>query len=222
MNHGMKVICPKCRTALPIEDVNVLTDVALCRRCEQTFAYSELVEEQETGPVDLNRPPQGAWFKRTPGGFEIGSTTRSAVAFFLVPFICLWSGGSLGGIYGSQIIKGKFVLGQSLFGIPFLLGTLVFGSIAVMAVCGKVVVRLDGKNGEVFTGVGPIGVRRRFQKDDVTAVRRADARGGNGGRRRMPFQLTLEGRKRIRFASGLKTERLEFMLAALRQMLIRS
>jgi len=34
---------------------------------------------------------------------------------------------SLGGIYGSQIMKGKFVLGQSLFGIPFLLGTLVFG-----------------------------------------------------------------------------------------------
>ena len=39
----MKAVCPKCRGAIPLDDVNVATDIALCRRCEQTFAYSELI-----------------------------------------------------------------------------------------------------------------------------------------------------------------------------------
>lgn len=212
----MKTRCPKCRVEIPLDDVNVAANIALCRRCEESFAFSELLEEQEAGPVDLNQPPKGAWFRRTPGGFEVGSTTRSAAALFLVPFMCVWSGASLGGIYGSQIMKGKFELGQSLFGIPFLLGTLLFGSIAVMAVVGKIVVRVDGKNGEVFTGVGPIGWRRKFQRDDVTGVRRSQRRGSKG---QVSDQITIEGRKTINFGAGMKTERMTFMLAALRQWL---
>ena len=64
------------------------------------------------------------------------------MAFFLVPFMCVWSGGSLGGIYGSQFFQSKFDLSMSLFGIPFVLGTLLFGSFALMTVCGKVVVSI--------------------------------------------------------------------------------
>jgi len=212
---SMKAVCPKCRGAIPLDDVNVARDIAVCRRCEQTFAYSELIEEQEAAPVDPNRPPKGTWFKRTPGGFEVGSTTRSPIAFFLVPFMCVWSGFSLSGIYGTQIAKGKFNLMMSLFGIPFLLGTLLFGSIALMAACGKVRVRLDGKNGEVFTGVGPVGWRQRFQKDDVTGVRRTERLGDKG----VSHQIMIEGRKPIQFASGLSVERLNFLLGTLRQAL---
>ena len=115
-----------------------------------------------------------------------------------------------------QIMKGKFELGQSLFGIPFLIGTMIFGSIAVMSVCGKVVVRVDGKNGEVFTGVGPIGWRRKFQREDVTGVRRSQHRGSKG---QVSDQITIEGRKTINFAAGMNAERMNFMLAALRQWL---
>jgi hypothetical protein len=211
---SMKAVCPKCRGAIPLDDVNVATDIAVCRRCEQTFAYSELLEEQDAEPVDPNRPPKGAWYRRTPGGFEAGSTTRSPIAFFLVPFMCVWAGGSLGGIYGTQIAKGNFNLMLSLFGIPFLLATLLFGSIALMAACGKVVVRVEGKNGEVFIGVGPVGWRRRFQKDDVTSVRRTKHRGSEGS---VSDQITIEGRSPIRFALGLPAERLNFLLGALRQ-----
>ena len=51
---------------------------------------------------------------------SLGATTRSPIAFFLVPFMCVWSGGSLGGVYGSQVLNGEFDLGISLFGIPFI------------------------------------------------------------------------------------------------------
>jgi hypothetical protein len=83
-----------------------------------------------------------------------------------------------------------------------------------MAACGKVLVRVDGKNGEVFTGVGPVGFRRRFQKDDVTGVRRTAHRSNKG---EVSDQITIEGRKPIRFALGLPAERLNFLLGTLRQ-----
>ena len=41
-------------------------------------------------------------------GFRLTLSTRSCIAFFLVPFTLFWAGGSLGGIYGTQIAKGEF------------------------------------------------------------------------------------------------------------------
>ena len=74
----------------------------------------------------------------------------------LISFLCLWSSVSMWSIYGQQIVQGKFELTGSLLGLPFVLGTLVFGSAVLMAVCGKVVVQVDDLAGSVFTGVGPV------------------------------------------------------------------
>ncbi len=202
----MKIVCPSCRADIPLDDVNVSTDVALCRRCKSHFSYSELLAASGAGEVDLQRPPTGTWFRRTPLGFAVGASTRSPEAFFLVPFMCVWSGISLGGIYGKQIASGIFDFASSLFGIPFLLGTLYFGTLAVMKVCGKVVVSVDRDEGAVFTGVGPIGWRQRFNWREVTTVR------SNEGK------IMLEGQRRIDLASLLNSERLYFILAALRRM----
>jgi hypothetical protein len=201
---------------IPLDDVNVSTDLALCRRCGETWDYSDLVKDGELPAVNLMEPPRGAWFRQMPPrSFEVGVSTRSAAAFFLVPFMCVWSGFSLGGIYGSQIVKRHFNPTMSLFGIPFVLGTLLFGSIALMAACGKVTVRVDGDAGVIFTGVGPFGWRRRFSWNGVSAIRRTEKR---GNRESSSEQLTFEGEKRLNFAAGVKAERLDFMLAALRQM----
>lgn len=217
LTHNMrsKTLCPKCRLGIPLEDVNVSTDLALCRQCGQTWSYADLVDDSETLDFNLMNPPKGAWFREIPPrGFVAGVSTRSPIALFLVPFMCVWSGFSLGGIYGTQFVKGEFSLTQSLFGIPFLLGTLLFGSIAIMSVCGKVVVSVDGDGGTIFSGVGPLGWRRRFNWRKVSAIRRTEKRGNRGSTSQ---QLTLEGEERLNFASGVKEERLDFMLAALRK-----
>jgi len=208
-----KIICPQCHSEIPLEDVNVSTNIALCRLCGQTWSYAELIEDNPTD-FDLMNPPKGAWYReRPPRGFEVGASTRSAVAFFLVPFMCVWSGGSLGGIYGSQLAKRHFSLGESLFGIPFILGTLLFGSIAVMSMCGKVCVTVEGDDGILFMGVGPIGWRRRFNWQKVTSIRRTESY----NRRSLSQQITFEGEKRLNFGSNLKDDRLNFMLTALRK-----
>src|SRR5438445_11552164 len=109
-----ELACPTCSTPIKSDDVNVSKDVAYCRKCNAAFTLSESVYHNETPApnIDLNNPPRGVWFEQTFDGFVVGATTRSAIAFVLVPFMCVWSGGSLGGIYGSQIMSGKFNLGM--------------------------------------------------------------------------------------------------------------
>ena len=208
--------CPKCQAEIPLADVNVAKDMALCRKCDESLSFAELVQEDEANPeLDLNHPPKGMWFNRTPSGFELGSSTRSGAAFFLVPFVCFWSGGSMGGIYGSQIIKGDFNLTMSLFGLPFLLGSVVLGAITIMCVCGKVCVRRDGMDGEVFAGVGSIGFRKRFKWDEVKSIRQVTKIGSKG---RHYKQLCLQTDRPISIASHLRKDRMDFFFGALRQL----
>lgn len=212
----MNIACPTCGGDIALSDVNVSTDVALCRRCEKNFSYAELCASQNLALVDLRRPPKGAWFLESTRGFEVGATTRSAIALFLVPFMVLWSGGSLGGIYGTQLMKGEFDPEASLFGVPFLIGTLVLGSVALMAVAGKIVLRVEGDDGALFTGVGPIGWTRRFNWREMRSVRTTVSTGSRGATRE---RITLEGQQRIDFGLGITSERRHFIEACIRQAL---
>jgi hypothetical protein len=198
-----------------LADVNVATDIALCRRCERNFSYAEATSASPEAGVDLSRPPKGAWFQRTARGFVVGASTRSPSALFLVPFMLVWSGGSLGGIYGSQWFSGKFNLPVSLFGIPFVLGSLILGSLALMTVCGQVVVTVESGSGTIFTGVGRLGWRRKFRWNEIATIRTSKTHSNEGG---TSEQITMEGKSRVDFASMLNVERRYFMLAALLRM----
>jgi hypothetical protein len=214
MSDSVEVVCPKCQSDVPLEDVNVANDIALCRKCAYNFSFADAIEQQAIEPVDLTRPPKGVWYKRTPNGFELGSTTRSAAAFFLVPFMMIWSGGSLGGIYGSQIAKGDFKLGMSLFGLPFLFGTILFGSFAVMTVCGKFVVRAEGREGELFIGAGSLGYRKKFRWDEVKDIRIETRRGSKG---REYQQILIDAGSPVAI-SNVPASRLNFFYGALHQL----
>ena len=214
MSESVEVVCPKCHGDIPLEDVNVANDIALCRKCAHNFSFAEAIQQDDVEFVDLNRPPKGVWYKRTPNGFELGSSTRSAAALFIVPFMVLWSGFSLGGIYGSQIAKGHFNLGMSLFGLPFLFGTVLFGSIAVMTVCGKFCVRAEGKQGEVFIGAGSLGYRKKFRWEDVKDIRIETKRSAKGNNYE---QILIDADSAIGIPN-IPGSRMRFFLGALRQL----
>lgn len=210
----MKFNCPTCQQPLLADNINIQTDLALCKACGHTARVSELADI-DFNPGAVQSPPGGAWYQDTPLGQVVGATTRSAIAFFLVPFMCVWSGGSLGGIYGSQIRSGEFNPLLSAFGIPFLLGSIMFWSLALMAVCGKVEVRIREGSGVVFTGIGPLGWKRRFNLDEIEAIEDASTRsrypGAQGG------SIVLRGKTLLTFASGVREDRRYFMIQALRQ-----
>jgi hypothetical protein len=139
------------------------------------------------------------------------------IAIFLVPFMCVWSGFSLGGIYGTQIVDGKFNLVLSLFGIPFVIGTLLFGSIAVMSVCGKITLTVDNNLGRLFAGVGPIGWTRQFDWASITRIE--EDRLGYNYSGSHGLVIALIGKTRLKFGSMLREPRRYFLLQGLRKLL---
>jgi hypothetical protein len=216
-------MCPKCRAPIPSGQLNVAADLAVCPACNEAFTISSQISGGPSAvDFDIRQAPAGAWFEDTGTGWRIGGSTRSAVAFFLVPFMCVWSGGSLGGIYGMQIVHGEFNLWLSLFGIPFVLGTLALGSMAVMSVVGKVEVSVEHDEGRVFSGVGPFGRTQRFDWSSISAVEeglplvRNRGSGNSGG---MGPAISLVGQSRTSFGSMLNEARRYYVLQGLRTLL---
>jgi hypothetical protein len=130
--------------------------------------------------------------------------------------MCVWSGGSLGGIYGAQIAKGKFDPFISLFGIPFLLGSLLFWSIALMAIWGKVEVRVRDQVGTVFVGIGRMGWRRKFNLDEVENIADEAAKARYPGSQ--GAAITFTGKTKMSFGSNLNEARRYFVLNVLKQL----
>lgn len=216
--------CPDCQTELLPENINVQTDVGRCHNCQLLFTLSEAVRGLKTSAkphdndgFDPAQPPSGCWYRPEINQLVVGASTRSAIAFFLIPFMLVWSGGSLGGIYGTQIFNGEFDLMMSLFGIPFILGSVIFWTFALMSVAGKVELTLDSEGGTIFTGLGRIGIKKRFSWKDVRAVRESDLSvhypGSKNGR------LQLEGKTRISFGSGLNSSRRYYLLRTLQSVI---
>ncbi len=211
----MKITCPLCKNPIPTEQVNIAQDIGFCPSCDEAFKISDSFEPKKevVNEAILEEAPKGAWVRTSAREIIIGATTRSAAAFFLVPFMLVWSGGSLGGIYGSQIASGEFDLLMSLFGLPFLIGSIIFWALALMAINGKVEVSI-GHESKVFVGIGSLGWTRRFDWGSITTIHE-DISGVNypGGYNRA---IVLEGKGRIKFGSNLTSERQYFVVNALK------
>ena len=206
--------CPTCFTEIDNEHTNIQTDVALCQNCNLIFRISESIEETIADSFDINSPPDGTWLRNEINHIVLGATTRSVVAFFLVPFMMVWSGFSLGMLYGPQIISGEFNLFTSLFGIPFVLGSILFWGITLMTIGGKVEIILDKNGGNIFTGLGIIGINKKFTWDEISVIRenknQFNYRGSQGA------SIILEGTSRISFGKGLSETRRYFLYLALK------
>jgi hypothetical protein len=214
----MTLTCPLCRSTIAMEDINVSTDIALCRSCGKTFSFSEIVDRSATDGPDLTTPPAGAWFEQLPNGFRTGASTRSWMALFIVPFTCVWSGMSLSGIYGTQMRSGHFDPFSSLFGLPFLIGSFFLVGMCAMNIAGRIEVMQIEDKVSVFMGVGPLGWSRNFLWADFNSVREDSGRNAFNWNRQGQ-RIVLEGKRRAAFGSMLSDERRYFVLSALRKML---
>lgn len=209
----MKIKCAKCKQQIPADQINMSTDLAFCTFCNEAFKISEAVDLDIVNVNFLQNPPKGAWFRNEPDNIVVGATTRSPIAFLLVPFMIIWSGGSVGGIYGSQIIEGQFDPIRSLFGIPFLLGSVLFWSIALMAIWGKVEVTI-GEKSYVFVGLGKLGWKRHFDWHSVTSVSEGFSKINYPGSHNAT--IVLDGQSPLKFGTGLNEKRKHFVLNVLK------
>jgi len=210
--------CPKCKSKLQSENINIQSNIGKCDKCGNVFSISDSLNLKVDDGFNINKPPKGAWLQKDFNEIIIGATTRSPIAFFLVPFMVIWSGGSLGGLYGTQLSKGEFDLMQSLFGIPFLLGSVLFWGFALMSIWGKVEIRMDRQGGNIFTGIGQLGLSKTFKWKEVSSVKEAPSTvrypGSNSGK------LVLDGLNRISFGIGLNESRRYYLLSGLKSILL--
>jgi hypothetical protein len=221
--------CPNCKSEIVQQDINIQADIAQCVSCSTVFIISStfnssdnsnyLFDNQIEEGFELSKPPSGAWVKKGRENLIVGATTRSAIAFVLVPFMLVWSGGSIGGIYGTQVVSGEFSLFMSLFGIPFLIGSVIFWKLAFMAIWGKVVVTLDKEGGTIFTGIGSLGKTKKFVWSDISSVKEETSICYNRKGSRATTKIYLEGQKRVGFGSPLSEERRYYVLQSIKRIL---
>lgn len=241
--------CPKCSRAIFGDDINVAADVAFCRSCNLAHTFSSLAQGSGISPdVDLSRPPEGAWHRPSPLGATIGASHRSmAGAVFMFAFAGFWNGvisifvflalaatlGHLGveppAFLPEPIMNGK-PMGVSatlflwVFLTPFILIGLTLIAAFLSCLAGRTEARIRDPYGEIFTGIGSFGFKRRFARAAVKDVR-IDEREWRDrrGRRRRKTNIVLEMMegKPIHLGSSLSDERRQFVAAALRSTLIR-
>jgi hypothetical protein len=239
--------CSKCGKAIPSEDVNVANDVAYCRTCNLSHKLSTLTQGTELDAgIDLDNPPAGTWFTNDGTGPLIGATHRSlGTAIGALAFGLFWNGivsvfmlvalaGTLRNLgiplphwfpapnmNGSPMSVGMTIF-LWIFLTPFILIGLVMIGAFLSSLGGRTEVRIGNTEGVVFTGIGKLGYRRRFDASAVKDVRIDDKqwRDNDGDRRRKTY-IVIETReaKLVKFGSMLAEERRKFLAAAVRKVL---
>jgi hypothetical protein len=156
-------VCPDCGHSIPLEDINVSKDLALCRACGKTWTFSLVNAAKELKDVSSDDPPKGVRVETDfDGATKIIYQRLSPIAIFMVIFTVFWGGGSMCAIFGSQIKSGHFNVARSLVGVPFLLGTILLCTLSTFFLFGRWEIKIHREEGSVFVGVGPLGWRRKF------------------------------------------------------------
>lgn len=239
--------CPKCKAVIPSDDVNVANDVAFCRGCNALFKLSSLTSGAALeANLDINRPPAGAWYRSEGIEVVIGATHRAlgtaigalAISLFwngiVSIFVLLAIAGTLRNLHvplpdwfpvpnmnGNPMSVGMTIF-LWLFLTPFIVVGLAMIGAFLSSLAGRTEVRISNSEGVVFTGIGPLGLRRRFVPSSVVDVRINDQawRDNNGTTQRKTCIIleTREG-KQVKFGTMLKEERRRFVAGGVRRAL---
>lgn len=211
--------CQSCGAGIALADVNVANDIALCRACGKTMPFSVIAPIPGSADVDLQRPPKGVRIEESPiHGRSIIYRKMSPIVLFLIPFTAVWSGLSMFGIYGTQIKEGAFDPARSLFGLPFLIGTVVLVSVILFNLFGRWRI---GYSGGILTAVmelGPLGWTRRLVCDKSARVSIKPAKWQKNNVPQHLIQVDCQGSS-LKFGSSIPDEAKAFIAEAVRRTL---
>ena len=199
-----------------MEDINVSTDIALCRKCGVMGSFVTLCNVPNATAILRQPPPKGIKIEHDMMRGNSVTLSYRRIPFgllaFMIPFTAVWSGG----IYGTQFSKGEFDLGSSLFGIPFLLGTIFLVSSILFVLFGKWTIHLDCGEGTVFVGIGVMGWKRKFtyNRHSVLAIKKGNLSSGEDGPPKNNITITT-GNTEFSFGDTLKDDVKNYIAAFL-------
>jgi hypothetical protein len=246
---SVQPICPRCKSVIPGEDINVARDIAFCRNCNVSHSLSALSSGRVVDEnVDVSRPPDGTWFRREGDGLVLGATNRSLGSAFGLLFFAVFWNGIVSFFVLAALVSTLHHLGVSapewfpaslaksgtnmplgltiflwIFLTPFIaIGLFVFSQF-LNCLAGRTEVRLQGGRGVIFTGVGHMGFRKRFAASDVRDVRIEDKSWFDSkGNPRRNTQIVIDTNiNPLKFGNMLAEPRRGFMAGALKKELVR-
>ena len=164
--------------------------------------------------IDFDATPEGMYYEPRQDGFALTASTRSCAPFVMIPFTLIWGGLSVGFIYGKQLIHWKFDAESSLYGLPFLLITLVLIWGIVYSMYGEIRITIADNRVEIFNGVGTWGTTRRFNLDQITSVEERYTGGDT-----VNYEIVLSGQKNISFGGALTLAQRQFTADVFRKLI---
>jgi hypothetical protein len=198
--------------------------------------------------VDLSRPPAGVKLQDNGVDLRIEVSHRSvATALGTLGVAIFWNGivsifvavAIAGTLHNFDIAQpswlptpevGKIKMGLGmtlflwLFLLPFIMAGWTFISMFLMAMFGKTEISIERHGCTLFTGLGHLGVRKRFEASDVLDVQ-LDRKPWSDKRGNIHYKheivVSLRAGKPIRFGSGLSEPRCQFITALLRKAVLR-
>ena len=239
--------CAKCQRVIPASDVNPGADVAFCRGCNIAYQLSELVRGEELDGVNVEQPPPGAWSRSSPMGAVVGATHRSigtavgalAVSLFwnglVSVFVAVAVAGTMRNLdmpvpewFPAPVMNGNpMSTGMTIFLWMFLTPFIVIGAVMIgtffSSLAGRTEVRIHQDKGVVFSGIGALGWRRRFDPRAVKEVRLSEKewRGSEGSvQTKTQIIIEMKDGKTIKCGSMLREDRRRFVAAAVRKILV--
>ena len=102
--------CLHCNTVISLDDVNVASDLALCRGCGRTMKFSEIAPMAGAAEVDELHPPKGVRLEESViHGQTIIYKKISPIVYFLIPFTAVWSGGRCSGSMARRLPRAGLI-----------------------------------------------------------------------------------------------------------------
>jgi hypothetical protein len=224
-------------------------DVAFCRNCNLSHSLADLTHGMTVDrDVNLGQPPAGAWHRQDGQETIIGASHRSVgAAIFSLAFCLFWNGilsifvlialsGTLWHLGvpmphwfpAPEVNGGSMGVGMTIFLWIFLLPFIAVGlgmlGYFLLAVAGRTELSIRNTEAAVFTGVGRVGYRRRFDPTAVQDVKIAERQWRDSdGDRRNQVAIVIENRagKQVKFGGSLTPERRRFLASAARKELAR-
>ncbi len=208
----MERICPNCRCRIATEDINVSKDIALCRSCGSSFAFSLLERSRLLPDLAEMQCPRYVRIEDDFGQKVIVYRRVSPSVWFLILFTVFWSGMSMWGLYIDPLRQTPVDWKRMLFGIPFLLGTIVLVGAILFGLFGKTVITLENGRGTVFIGIGRLGRTRTFSysRDSFIVLKDSEIR-----HKGVPLQgiCIRNGQEEFIFGTGLDENSKQYIAA---------
>lgn len=175
--------CPSRDREIATEDLNVATDIALCRACGGAHRLSELHDTVRARHFDASRLPGTLGYSRQGTREELVHHAPSWLLIAILSvFLLVWGGLSIGGIYIAPLIEGNPRIEQVLLGLPFLIGSLAMLCAILVLAFGKFKLVVDGPTSHLGWGALGIGRLRAFDATRIASVHLVDSKTRSNGR----------------------------------------